>query len=182
MKLLPQLVRALIGGAVLGVAGNAIAALHLTLDQPNQGGTAGTHLVWTGTLFNDGTDAVQFSGAAFGFAIVFAPVANNHITLFDSLGVSGQPAVIGAGQQITGLPLFDMDIDPAFAGTLPVSTSIDFSLFDQGDIGLSFPIAVDVATTSFSVTALPAEIPEPGTALLLGAAWLAMRRIRQGAR
>lgn len=182
MKLLPRLVRALIGGALIGVAGNAIATLHLTLDQPNQSGTAGTHLAWTGSLFNDGSDVVQFSGAAFSFAIVFAPVTNNHITIFDSLGVSGQPAVIGAGQQITGLQLFDMEIDPAFAGTQPVSTSIDFSLSDQVDIGLSFPIVVDVATTRFSVTALSAELPEPGTALLLGAAWLAMRRIRRGTR
>lgn len=146
------------------------AAVTLVFDNPNQTGTPGQTLRFTGTIFNSGASDVWANSNSINLASI-TPTAFTLVDLFSF-------PIIPPGQDTGSIDLFEYTITDPFPD--PFDTYFgSYTLLGGIDIDSS-----EILTNAdFSITVAPASagVPEPSTFLLVVAglgAWATVRRIR----
>ena len=143
------------------LAAPAHAQLNLDLTPASQAGNPGDTLTFSGTLSNPTTDVVSVDGMTFNFTGPTSLPDNTVFLANGPLGLSPVGSVDGSGNPTDSYfgSLFDVTINPdalpgTYIGTVIIPTA--------GYTG-SQPTQAD-----FSVTVLPAAVPEAATTVSLG--------------
>jgi hypothetical protein len=143
------------------LAAPAQAQLTLNLNQAAQVGAIGDTLNFTGTLSNPTTDTVFLNSESFSFsgpATDASPFLISAPLILDPMGTTD--ANNNPTDSYTG-GFFDVTLDPSVAPGLYTGT--------VSIIGGAGAFATDtVATHDFSVTVLPAAVPEASSVVSLG--------------
>ena len=159
----------LIALTALAAAG-ACADINISLDDPNQTGTAGQTLNFLGTITNTGATTVFLNNDSLNFTLTDATLVDNFF--------ANVPISVAAGASSGDIDLFDVMI--ANPETLPLGTYTGiYGLLG----GIDGNAADNLAQAGFSVSVAP----EPGYFALLGIGialigWTHRRRASQAAR
>lgn len=147
----------------------ARADIVITLDAPNQTGSAGETLIFSGTLFNSSPDTIYLNGADLNLA------GNSFTPDFSDLFFANVPVSLDPGQASPDIELFEVLLndpftDPfaAYGGNYAMSGGADPSVQDS------------LASVDFIITAEngSSPVPEPSSLPVLAAALAAFMGLR----
>lgn len=154
-----QLVIATLAMSVmLLISGRAEAdPLTFTITNPNQAGTVGSILTFTGSVTNVAAPSVTITGSNFTFSAPGALAFDDSPFIVNFLG-----QVVADGATLGPLSVFSITIGN---GVAPGTYTGVFSILYDSDLGLG----LETSLQKFSITVQDAAaVPEPATLVLLG--------------
>jgi hypothetical protein len=161
----------LIALTVLAAAGARAADILITLDNPNQTGSAGETLTFSGTITNTdttpGDDPIYLNFYSFDFAL--SDATNDAFGNFFAY----VPISLAEGASSADIDLFDITL--ANPETLPLGMYTGTYGLLGGMDGGANTASDNLAQVNFSVNVVT---PEPATLILLGAALILMSQLR----
>lgn len=144
----------------------------LTLTNPNQVGTPGSTLVYSGIITNAGPASVSVTGA--GMTYAGGALFGNF--LFTGTFAGSLPFTLAPGQSTGEIALATFTFLPSYDGPFPATEFVV--------LGISVnSVNSEVASQTFTATAVaPQTVPEPVTVLLFGTGLAALAARARGKR